>query len=50
MLENEVLERTDIDRIMGELPRAAPRRIGGGEVGLAAATAVSPAEPPHRRG
>jgi cell division protease FtsH len=49
LLENEVLERTDIDRIMGELPRAAPRRIGGGEVGLAAATAVAPAEPPHRR-
>jgi cell division protease FtsH len=49
LLENEVLERTDIDRIMGELPRAAPRRMGGGELDLAAATAVSPAEPPHRR-
>ena len=50
LLANEVLERADIDRIMGDTPNAAPRRIGGGELGLAAATAVSPADPPARRG
>ncbi len=50
LLANEVLERADIDRIMGDTPDAAPRRIGGGELGLAAATAVAPAEPPARRG
>jgi cell division protease FtsH len=51
LLANEVLERPDIDRIMGGVPSAAPRRIGsGGELGLAAATAAHPAEPPARRG
>jgi cell division protease FtsH len=49
LLANEVLERGDIDKIMGDVPSAAPRRIGGGEVGIAAATAVSPAEQPHPR-
>jgi cell division protease FtsH len=49
LLTNEVLERDDIDRIMGDVPRAAPRRIGGGELGIAAATAASPAPPPRRR-
>jgi ATP-dependent Zn protease len=49
LLSNEVLERADINRIMGDTPNAAPRRIGGGELGLAAATAVSPADPPARR-
>jgi cell division protease FtsH len=50
LLTNEVLERGDIDRIMGDVPRAAPRRIGGGgELGIAAATASSPAPPPARR-
>ncbi len=50
LLANEVLERGDIDRIMADVPAAAPRRIGGGELGIAAATAVSPAAPPQRRG
>jgi cell division protease FtsH len=47
LLTNEVLERADIDRIMGDLPRAAPPRIG--ELGIAAATAVRPHERPDRR-
>jgi cell division protease FtsH len=41
LLANEVLEREDIDRIMGDVPRAAPSRIG--ELSVAAATAVNPA-------
>jgi cell division protease FtsH len=50
LLANEVLERVDIDRILGEVPRAAPsRRGGGGELGIAAATAKSPAERPAPR-
>jgi cell division protease FtsH len=51
LLANEVLERDDIDRIMADVPRAAPPRLAGaeGEVGMAAATAVSPASPPRRR-
>ena len=40
LLANEVLERPDIDRIMGQVPRAAPPRIG--ELSVAAATAVNP--------
>jgi cell division protease FtsH len=44
LLSNEVLERRDIDRIMSEVPRAAPRRIG--EMSIAAATAVKPARRP----
>ena len=48
LLANEVLERPDIDRIMGNVPRAAPPRIG--ELSVAAATAVHPAEHPARRG
>src|SRR6516165_4784546 len=43
LLANEVLERADIDRIMGDVPRAAPRRIG--ELSIAAATAVNPTHP-----
>ncbi len=43
LLANEVLERDDVDRIMRDIPKAAPRRRGGGELGIAAATAVSPA-------
>ena len=43
LLANEVLERQDIDTVMAGVPRAAPPRIGGGEIGLAAATAESPA-------
>jgi cell division protease FtsH len=49
LLANEVLERGDIDNIMGGVPSAAPRRIGGGGLGIAAATAVSPAEQPRPR-
>ena len=41
LLANEVLERPDISRIMGDTPPAAPRRIG--ELGIAAATATNPA-------
>src|SRR5579884_2339173 len=41
LLANEVLERDDIDRIMGDVPRAAPSRIG--ELSVAAATAMNPA-------
>ncbi len=44
LLANEVLERGDIDVIMGGVPAAAPRRIG--ELSLAAATAVNPARRP----
>jgi cell division protease FtsH len=50
LLANEVLERPDIDRIMDGVPNAAPPRIGGGKLGLAAATATHPAERPIRRG
>ena len=46
LLANEVLERKDIERIMGDLPSEAPRRIG--ELSIAAATAVHPAAPPKR--
>jgi cell division protease FtsH len=49
LLANEVLQREDIERIMSGVPRQAPRRIGGGELGLAAATAANPAKPPPRR-
>jgi hypothetical protein len=47
LLTNEVLERGDIDRIMGNVPRAAPSRIG--ELSVAAATAVNPARQPPRK-
>jgi hypothetical protein len=43
LLANEVLERKDIDRIMGDVPRSAPRRAVQGELGIAAATAMRPA-------
>jgi cell division protease FtsH len=46
LLSNEVLERADIDRIMGEVKKAAPSRIG--ELSVAAATAVNPAPPRPR--
>jgi cell division protease FtsH len=51
LLENEVLERGDLDRIMEGVPSAAPPRIGreSGTVGLAAATAARPAPPPVPR-
>jgi ATP-dependent Zn protease len=41
LLTNEVLERDDIDEIMGDVPAAAPRRVG--ELSVAAATALNPA-------
>ena len=47
LLANEVLERDDIERIIGDTPPAAPRRIGELSV---AATALNPAPPPHRYG
>jgi cell division protease FtsH len=49
LLENEVLERKDIDLIMGDTPPVARSRIG--ELSVAAATALNPARPPtrHRR-
>jgi cell division protease FtsH len=47
LLSNEVLERSDIDRIMGGVPAAAPRRVG--ELSIAAATAVKPAGRPGQR-
>jgi cell division protease FtsH len=43
LLSNEVLERDDIDRIMGGVPPAVPGRRGEGELGMAAATAMRPA-------
>jgi cell division protease FtsH len=50
LLSNEVLERENIDQIMSKVPRVGPRRIAGGELGIAAATAASPAPPPRRHG
>jgi cell division protease FtsH len=49
LLTNEVLERPDIDRILGDVPRAAPSRRASGELGIAAATAKAPADRPARR-
>jgi cell division protease FtsH len=49
LLDNEVLERPDINRIMGGVPRVAPERIGRGRMGIAAATAVEPADRPASR-
>jgi cell division protease FtsH len=49
LLSNEVLEREDIERIMSGVPLVAPPRIGGA-LGIAAATAMSPAERPDPRG
>jgi len=45
LLENEVLEREDIERVMGDVPPAAPRRMGELSV---VATALNPARPPGR--
>jgi cell division protease FtsH len=47
LLANEVLEREDIEKIMGDTPPAAPSRIG--ELSVAAATALKPASRPRRR-
>ena len=46
LLTNEVLERDDIERIMGDTPPAAPSRIG--ELSVVAATALNPARPQRR--
>jgi len=46
LLANEVLERDDIDRVMGTTRR--PERRRAGELSIAAATAVNPI-PPRRR-
>jgi cell division protease FtsH len=48
LLANEVIERKDIDRIMHGIPNAAPERRGGGQIELAAATALEPARRPDR--
>jgi ATP-dependent Zn protease len=37
LLEQEVLEREDIDRLLAGLPRTAPARTAGAEPGIAAA-------------
>jgi cell division protease FtsH len=47
LLANEVLERADIDEIMGDTPAAAPPRVG--ELSMAAATAVNPVRRPGRK-
>src|SRR5579871_4202345 len=47
LLANEVLERADLDEIMGDVPAAAPRRVG--ELSVAAATAVNPARRPGQK-
>ena len=44
LLANEVLERGDINDVMGDVPAVAPPRIGVA-FGLAAATAANPARP-----
>jgi cell division protease FtsH len=44
LLSNEVLERSDIERIMAGIPAEAPPRIGRGELGIAAATAEQSTE------
>jgi ATP-dependent Zn protease len=49
LLANEVLERADIDKIMAEVKPAARPGRGPGELEIAAATAMRPAEPPARR-
>jgi len=49
LLTNEVLERNDIVKIMGDTPAAAPSRRSG-ELSVAAATALKPAPPQRRRG
>ena len=47
LLANEVLERDDISRIMGDTPPAAPSRTG--KLSVAAATATNPAPRATRR-
>jgi cell division protease FtsH len=47
LLANEVLERADIDQVMGDSPAAASSRYG--ELSVAAATALHPHRRPPRR-
>ena len=47
LLTNEVLERKDIDRIMGHVPPVVPDRRSEGALGIAAATAMRPAARQH---
>jgi cell division protease FtsH len=49
LLEREVMERGDIDRIMNGIPKARPDRRPGSHIGIAAATAEQPA-PRQRQG
>jgi len=46
LLENEVLERPDIDKIMQGVPSVAPERRSNAKLELAAAAPVPPPEPP----
>jgi cell division protease FtsH len=48
LLNNEVLERKDIDEVMVGVPSFAPPRIGSGSLGIAAATAANPSQPQQR--
>jgi cell division protease FtsH len=45
LLAKEVIERVDIQRIMGSVPGSRSARRSQGQIGLAAATAVDPAHP-----
>ncbi len=46
LLENEVLEREDIDEVMAGVPRVGPPRIGPAALDIAAATAGNPVRRP----
>jgi cell division protease FtsH len=46
LLANEVIERTDIDRVMQDVPQAAPERRPAGHLHVAATTRTDP--PPAR--
>ena len=46
LLANEVIERTDIDRVMEGIPQAAPERRPAGHLHVAATT---PTDPPPAR-
>jgi cell division protease FtsH len=48
LLSAEVLERHDIDQIMGDVPRVGQRHMG--ELKVAAATALNPTPPRQRQG
>jgi cell division protease FtsH len=46
LLANEVIERSDIDRVMHDIPQAAPERRPAGHLHVAASTPIDP--PPAR--